>query len=148
MEMQILGGISLALILFVWVWIALTIVQRMELERKIEKLDHIENRLPEEERNLTHLKELRAIEQSKVRSAKWVLMLFGLLIIVALGLAVRSTWVQGIYGDHLGSFIALAMTVLTFIVLPTYFGLSLAGSTKKDPLDKRETVRQAKGGAA
>jgi hypothetical protein len=33
------------------------------------------------------------------------------------------------------------MTVLTFMVVPTYVGLTLAGSTKKDPLDKKETVQ-------
>ncbi len=144
MEQAILVGISLALVLFVWIWIGLTIVQRLDLERKIEKLDNIENRLPEEERTLTHLKELRAIEQNKVGSAKIILGLFGALIVAALGMAVLNPWVQSVFGDHLSSFITLAMTVLTFMVVPTYVGLTLAGSTKKDPLDKKETVREAK----
>ena len=144
MEQAILVGISLAIVLFVWVWIFLTILQRLELEKKIEKLDNIENRLPEEERNLTHLKELRAIEQNKVGSAKFILGFFGFLIVVALGMAVMNPWVQSVFGDHLTAFIVVAMTILTFIVVPTYVGLTLAGSTKKDPLDKKETVREVK----
>ena len=141
MELAILVGISLALVLFVWIWIGLAIIQRLELERKIEKLDNIENRLPEEERNVTHLKELRAIEQNKVGSAKIIIAMFGLLIIVALGMATMNPWVQSVFSDHLSTFITLAMTVLTFIVVPTYVGLTLAGSTKKDPLDKKETLQ-------
>ena len=141
MELAILVGISLALVLFVWIWIGLAIIQRLELERKIEKLDNIENRLPEEERNLTHLKELRAIEQNKVGSAKIIIALFGFLIVVALGMATMNNWVQNVFGEHLKVFITLAMTVLTFMVVPTYVGLTLAGSTKKDPLDKKESVQ-------
>ena len=144
MEQAILVGISLAIVLFVWVWIFLTILQRLELEKKIEKLDNIENRLPEEERNLTHLKELRAIEQNKVGSAKFIIGLFGFLIVVALGLAVMNPWVQSVFSDHLTAFITIAMTVLTFMVVPTYVGLTLAGSTKKDALEKKETVREVK----
>ena len=146
MEQAILVGISLALILFVWVWIGLTIVQRLDLERKIEKLDNIENRLPEEERKLTHLKELRAIEQNKVGSAKLILGMFGFLIALALGVAVFYAPVHQLFGfSNLTSFASLALVVLTFMVIPTYVGLTLAGSTKKDPLEKKETVR---GGAA
>lgn len=141
MEQAIITGLAIALILFVWVWIGLTIVQRLGLEQKIEKLENIENRLPEEERTLTHLKELRAIEQNKVGSAKIIIALFGFLIVVALGMAVMNPWVQSVFGDHLSTFITLAMTVLTFMVVPTYVGLTLAGSTKKDPLDKKETVQ-------
>ena len=36
------------------------------LEQKIEKLENIENRLPEEQRSLDHLSELRAIERNKI----------------------------------------------------------------------------------
>lgn len=145
MEHVILIGMSLAMILFVWSWIGVTIFQRLDLEKKIEKLDNIENRLPEEERNLTHLKELRAIEQNKVGSAKFILGFFGLLIVVAIGLAAFYVPVLQLFGfDNLISFETLAITVLSFMVIPTYVGLTLAGSTKKDPLDKKETVREAK----
>ncbi len=139
MEQQvILAGISLAVILFVWVWIGLTIVQRQDLERKIEKLDNIENRLPEEERRIVHLKELRAIEQNKVSSAKIVLGLFGFLILGAVGLAVFYSPVHQLFGfDNLSSFVALAMVVLTFLVLPTYVGLTLAGTKTKEPIDRK-----------
>ena len=141
MEQAILVGISLTLILFVWVWIGLTIVQRLDLERKIEKLDNIENRLPEEQRNLMHLKELRAIEQNKVGSAKLILGLFGLFIVAALGLAVFYPPVRQLFGfDNLTAFASLALVVLTFMVVPTYVGLTLAGSTKKEPLDKKEAA--------
>jgi hypothetical protein len=138
MEQAILVGISLALILFVWTWIGLAIVQRLDLERKIEKLDHIENRLPEEERNLSHLRELRSIEQNKVGSAKLILGLFGLLIAAAIVLPALYTPMQQLFGfDNLVNFEVVAWSILTFMVVPTYVGLTLAGSSKKDPQEKK-----------
>jgi hypothetical protein len=148
MEQSILIGLAIALIFFVWVWIGLTIMSRLSLEQKIEKLEAIENRLPEEERNLTHLKELRAIEQSKVSSAKMVLGLFGLLLIGAMGATAASTKLQDIFGfENLKVFYYLGCVILAFMVLPTFFGLSLAGSTKDKGIDKKEKV-SAKEGAA
>jgi small-conductance mechanosensitive channel len=139
MEQSIVIVLAIALILFVWVWIGLTIVQRLSLEQKIEKLENIENRLPEEERQLTHLKELRAIEQNKVGSAKLILGLFGLLLLVALGLGTFYTPVQNLFGlDNLKTFSYLAIVVLSFMVLPTFVGLTLAGSTKPQSVDKKE----------
>jgi hypothetical protein len=138
MEPGILIGMSLVMVLFVWTWIGLTIVQRLDLERKIEKLDHIENRLPEEERTITHLKELRSIEQNKVGSAKFVLGLFGILIAVAIGTAAFYEPAIKLFGfDNLISFESLAISVLAFLVIPTYVGLSLAGSTVKESKDKK-----------
>jgi hypothetical protein len=129
---------SLAMILFVWTWIGLTIVQRLDLERKIEKLDNIENRLPEEERTIAHLKELRAIEQNKVGSAKLILGLFGVLIAAAIGTAAFYEPAIKLFGfDNLISFESLAISVLAFMVIPTYVGLTLAGSTKKESSEKK-----------
>jgi hypothetical protein len=139
MEQSILIGLAMALIFFVWVWIGLTIVQRLALEQKIEKLENIENRLPEEERSLTHLKELRAIEQNKVGSAKRILALFGALLLAAIALATFYHPVQDLFGfDNLRTFMYLAWVVLAFMVLPTYVGLSLAGSSKSAALERKE----------
>jgi len=134
MENTIIIGIAIALIFFVWVWIGLTIVQRLSLEQKIEKLENIENRLPEEQRTLNHLTELRAIERNKVGSAKLILGFFGVLLLVALGLATLNERVQGIFGlDSLKDFSLYDIVVLSFIVLPTYVGLTLASGGKPRP---------------
>jgi hypothetical protein len=145
MEHMIIIGLSVALILFVWMWIGLTIVQRQSLEQKIEKLENIENRLPEEERNLGHLSELRAIERNKVNSAKLILAVFGLLLLAGLGLATFDQRLQEIFGfDALKIFIYLDIVVLAFIVLPTYVGLTLAGGGKSN----KRTVRVPASGKA
>jgi hypothetical protein len=139
MEQTIIVGLAITLILFVWVWIGLTIVQRLSLEQKIEKLENIENRLPEEERTLTHLKELRAIEQNKVGGAKLVLGLFGVLLMAALGVVTFYAPVQDLFGfSNLKVFSYFAVVVLSFIILPTFVGLTLAGSSKAQPVDKKE----------
>lgn len=141
MEQNIIVGLAIALIFFVWVWIGLTIVQRLSLEQKIEKLENIENRLPEEERTLTHLKELRAIEQNKVGGAKVVLGIFALLLIASLGLVTFDSSVQELFGfGNLKVFSYFAIVVLSFIILPTFVGLTLAGSSKSKPVDKKEKV--------
>jgi hypothetical protein len=144
MEQTIIVGLAITLIFFVWVWIGLTIVQRLSLEQKIEKLENIENRLPEEERTLNHLKELRAIEQNKVGGAKLVLGLFGLLLIAALGVVSFYPPVQDLFGfSNLKVFSYFAVVVLSFIILPTFVGLTLAGSSKAQPLDKKEQAGKA-----
>jgi hypothetical protein len=137
MEQSVIIGLAVALIFFVWIWIGLTIVQRLNLEQKIEKLEAIENRLPEEQRSLNHLSELRAIERNKVASAKLILALFGLLLLGGLGLVTFDERVQGIFGfDALKIFSYFDIVVLSFIVLPTYVGLTLAGGGKSKPYGK------------
>ena len=139
MEQTIIVGLAITLIFFVWIWIGLTIVQRLSLEQKIEKLENIENRLPEEERTLTHLKELRAIEQNKVGGAKLILGLFGVLLVAALCVVTFYAPVQELFGfSNLKVFSYFAVVVLSFIILPTFVGLTLAGSSKAQPLDKKE----------
>ena len=99
MNQYMLVGMSLALILFVWVWIGITIMARLSLEKKIEKLNNITNPLPEEERQLNHLKEMRAIEQNKVGSAKFVLGFFALLLVGSLGAVAFYKPVFDIFGS-------------------------------------------------
>ncbi|HXB98660.1 MAG TPA: hypothetical protein VNZ54_11450, partial [bacterium] len=131
MEQTVVVLLAIALILFVWVWIGLTIVQRLSLEQKIEKLENIENRLPEEERTLNHLSELRAIEQNKVSGAKLILGLFGVLLFGAICVITFYAPVQELFGfGNLRVFSYFAWVVLSFMILPTYVGLSLAGSSK------------------
>lgn len=138
METSIMIGLAIALIFFVWVWIGLTIVQRMSLEQKIEKLENIENRLPEEQRSLDHLSELRAIERNKIASAKLTVAFFGVLLLAALGLGTFDGKVQEIFGfENLKIFSYFAIVVLSFIVLPTYVGLTLASGGKSKPKVKR-----------
>jgi hypothetical protein len=138
METSIMIGLAIALIFFVWVWIGLTIVQRMSLEQKIEKLENIENRLPEEQRSLDHLSELRAIERNKIASAKLTVAFFGVLLLAAMGLSTFDAKVQDIFGfENLKIFSYFAIVVLSFIVLPTYVGLTLASGGKSKPKVKR-----------
>jgi hypothetical protein len=147
MEQSILIGLAIALIFFVWVWIGLTIIQRLSLEQKIEKLENIENRLPEEQRTLNHLTELRAIERNKVGSAKLIVALFGLLLLAALGLVTFDSTVQELFGfENLKIFSYFAIVALSFIVLPTFVGLTLAGGGKSRPRTK--IVAQEKGAAS
>lgn len=139
MNQYMLVGMSLALILFVWVWIGITIMARLSLEKKIEKLNNITNPLPEEERLLNHLKEMRAIEQNKVGSAKFVLGFFGLLLLGALVAVPMYKPVFAIFGsENLIAFTYVAVVLLAFFVVPTYVGLSLAGTKRKDPVNKKE----------
>jgi hypothetical protein len=140
MEQTIIIGLAIALIFFVWVWIGLTIVQRLSLEQKIEKLENIENRLPEEQRTLNHLSELRAIERNKVGSAKLILGIFGFLLLAALPLVLFDTKIQDLFGfENLKVFSYFDIVVLSFIVLPTFVGLTLAsGGKSKTP--RVETV--------
>jgi len=143
MEQSIMIGLAIALIFFVWVWIGLTIVQRMALEQKIEKLDNIENRLPEEQRSLDHLTELRAIERNKIASAKLTIGFFGILLLVALGLGTFDAKVQELFGfENLKIFSYFAFVVLSFIVLPTFVGLTLASGGKSKPVVRKQVVAE------
>jgi|GEM_PF-2085106 hypothetical protein len=149
MEQTIIIGLSVALIFFVWVWIGLTIVQSMTLAQKIEKLEAIENRLPEEQRILSHLSELRAIERNKVGSAKLILALFAVLLLASLGLALLDTRVQDLFGfDNLKVFSYFDFVVLSFVVLPTYVGLTLAGGGKAKPISGPKIAAEEKGAAS
>ncbi len=132
MNQSILVGMSIVIILFVWVWIALVILNRLSLEKRIEKLENITNPLPEEERVLNHLAELRAIEQNKVSSARWILVLFGLLLVGGVSAVAFYAPLYDIFGsENLQAFAQLAIAVLAFFILPTLVGLSLAGSASK-----------------
>ena len=137
MENPILIGMALVLILFVWVWIGIAMVHRMSLEKKIEKLNNITNPLPEEEKTLNHYKELRAIEQSKLGSAKWVMGMFMLMLIVGAIAAVIYEPLTNFFGySKLANFITVCVVLLAFFCLPTFMGLTLASAGKKDNEEK------------
>jgi hypothetical protein len=133
MNSAIVISMTVILLLFVWGWIGLVIVNRLSLEKRIEKLDSITNRLPEEERSLRQLKDLRLIEQSKVGSAKWIVGLFMLFLVASL--CVTPWWppLHELFGYAvLSQYSILAFVLLTFFCLPVYVGLTLAGSAKKE----------------
>ena len=145
MNSSIVIGLSVVLLLFIWSWIGLVILNRLSLEKKIEKLNNITNPLPEEERSLRHLKDLRSIEQGKVSSAKWLVGLFMLFLFATICVA---PWWNPLYelfgGAILSQYTSLAVVILAFFCLPIYVGLSLAGSNKKDKEEKaRERVEKA-----
>lgn len=144
MNNSIIISMAVVLLLFVWAWIGLIILNRLSLERKIEKLDSITNRLPEEERSLRHLKDLRTIEQGKVSSAKWTVGLFMLFLVAALCVAPWWAPLKELFGyGILSSFSVLAFVLLTFFCLPVYVGLTLAGSKSKDKDEKtKESVEK------
>ncbi len=134
MDLAVLIGMAVVLILFVWGWIALVMFHHLSLDRRLEKLINITNPLPEEEKELVYLKEQRTIESSKVRSAKAVLFLFILLILGGIAAAAVSQSLKQIFGtDTLVRSIWVGVVVLSFFCLPTYLGLSLAGSRVKMP---------------
>jgi hypothetical protein len=147
MNSGIIVGMSIALLLSVWTWIGLIIMNRVSLERKLEKLNSITNRLPEEEKQLRQLKDLRTIEQGKVSSSKWIVGLFMLMLVASM---VAAPWwepLQELFGfSILSRYEILAACILTFFCLPIYVGLTLAGSTTKDKsMDEapKETVEKA-----
>jgi hypothetical protein len=145
MNSSILIGLSVVLLLFVWSWIGLVILNRMSLERKIEKLGSITNPLPEEERSLKHLKDLRTIEQGKVSSAKWIVGLFMLFLFATVCLAPWWQPLVDLFGvQTLSIYTQTAIVLGTFVCLPTFVGLSLAGTVKKEKEEKtKETVEKA-----
>ena len=145
MNSSIVIGLSVVLLLFIWSWIGLVILNRLSLEKKIEKLNSITNPLPEEERSLRNLKDLRTIEQGKVSSAKWLVGLFMLFLFATI---CAAPWWNPLYdlfgGAILSQYTTLAVVILAFFCLPIYVGLSLAGSNKKEKEEKtRETVEKA-----
>jgi hypothetical protein len=144
MNSSIIIGMGVVVLLFIYGWIGLIILNRLSLERKIEKLDSITNRLPEEERSLRHLKDLRTIEQGKVSSAKWTIGIFMLFLIATL--CVAPTWdpLKELFGYAiLTKYSMLAFVLLTFFCLPIFVGLTLAGSKSKDkPESSKETIEK------
>jgi hypothetical protein len=139
MNSSIIIAMSVVLLLFIWSWIGLVIFNRLSLDKNIETLSRITNPLPEEERALRQFKDLRAIEQAKVSSAKWLLGFFMLFLFVTICVA---PWWQPLYelfgGRLLSQYTTFALAILAFFFLPTYVGLSLAGSNKKDKAEKSD----------
>ncbi|HXC65219.1 MAG TPA: hypothetical protein VNZ67_12735, partial [bacterium] len=89
-----------------------------------------------------HLSELRAIEQNKVSGAKMILGLFGVLLFAALCVVTFYAPVQQLFGfGNLKVFSYFAVVALSFMVLPTYVGLSLAGSRKSLAMDKKRAEK-------
>lgn len=141
MNSSIIVGMGVVVLLFIYAWIGLIILNRMALEKKIEKLDSITNRLPEEERSLRQLKDLRSIEQGKVSSAKWTIGIFMLLLLASL--AVAPTWepLKELFGYAiLSRYATLAFVLLTFFCLPIYVGLTLAGTSKAVKLKEEKAT--------
>lgn len=141
MNSSIIIGMSVVLLLFIWTWIGLVIFNCLGLDKNIEKLNRITNRLPEEERALQEYKDLRAIERAKVSSAKWLLFFFMLFLFATICVA---PWWPPLYelfgGKLLSQYTTFALALLAFFFLPTYVGLSLAGSNKKDKSEKIEKI--------
>ncbi len=133
MNQAIIVGVAVILLLFVWTWIGMVIMNRISLERKIEKLSAITNPLPDEERNLRQLKDLRSMEQAKVGSAKLVIVTFMLFLIVTVAVAPWYEPLRELFGfETLRSYVMMAIIALTFFCIPTFVGLSLAGARPKD----------------
>jgi hypothetical protein len=134
MNLAITFMLAILLILFIWGWIGLVMFHYLSIEKRMEKLINITNPLPEEEKEINYLKEQRTIEQSKIRSAKWILILFMLAVMTAIGLAVYSVEVRELFGiPTLSQAIMLGVVTLVFFCMPTYLGLALAGSSSKLP---------------
>jgi hypothetical protein len=143
MNLAILVLMAVLLILFIWGWIGLVMFHYLSIEKRLEKLINITNPLPEEERELSYLKEQRTIEQSKIRSAKWILILFMLAIMAAVGLSVYSAEVRSLFGiPTLSQAIMIGVVVLVFFCMPTYLGLALAGSSSKLPKASRPVTQE------
>lgn len=148
MEQTVLLLLAVAIVFFVWVWIGSTLFHRIALEQKIERLQNIENRLPEEQRSLDNQLELRAIERSKIGSAKFIVVLFGVLLLASLVAALFDSDVQQLFGfGNLKVFSYFAVVALAFIVLPTFVGLTLAGGGRSKPVT-RKVAAESKGVAS
>ena len=149
MNMTIITGMAVVLLLFIWTWIAIVIINRISLEKEIEKLENITNPLPEEERKMRNLKDLRTIEQGKVGSAKWVVGFFMFLIVGFMGLALGWGPIREFFSpETLRLFTTGSIVLFTFFCIPIMAGLSLAGPKKKDKKNTpRETIEKAEGAA-
>ncbi len=130
--------LAVAVVFFVWLWIGTTLFHRISLEQRIERLQNIENRLPEEQRALDSHLELRAIEKSKVTGAKIVVAVFGLMLVGSMVAAYCDSQVQALFGfGNLRVYSYFAIVVLAFVVLPTYVGLTLADGGRAKPITRR-----------
>ena len=121
------------LLLFVWGWIGVVIMNSISLNKRIEKLSSITNPLPEEEKALRHLKDMQSIEQGKVSSAK-IVVIFLMLLLVA-GIVLAPSWEalsQFFDGAFLVGTVQLFFILLVFFCIPTFVGLSLAGSSDQN----------------
>jgi hypothetical protein len=149
MELLVLTGLAVLLILFVWGWIAVVMVHHLSIERRIEKLVNITNPLPEEEKELSSLKEQRMIETGKVASAKWTLVFFMLMIIGSMVALVYYPSLRALLGlDTALQAIWIGVVVLAFFCMPTFLGLVLAGSSTRLPKELRKDDGKAEEGAA
>ena len=134
MNVAILFLLAVLLILFIWGWIGLVMFHYLSIEKRMERLINITNPLPEEEKEINYLKEQRMIEQSKIRSAKWILIMFMLLVVGAVVAAVKLPELLELFGiPTLTYAITLGVVALVFFCMPTYLGLALAGSSGKMP---------------
>lgn len=132
MNLLILAAGAAIIILFVWTWIGIVMVRHLSMARRLEQLMHIENPLPEEERELERLQELQVVEGSKMRSAKWTLLFFMLVIIAAVVYAVINPTFRTLLGmDTVVSAIWVGVLIIGFFCMPTYMGLNLASFNVK-----------------
>lgn len=137
MNQTVLVALAVALVFLVWAWIGVSILRRLSLEQQVEKLESIENRHPEEERQLARLDELRSVERKRVGKAKLLLLLLAALLLASLALVGMDNAQLPLFGqvldlqlifgaDNVKLYTWAAVVILAFLVLPTYVGLSLA----------------------
>ncbi|MES2202393.1 MAG: hypothetical protein V4498_09090 [candidate division FCPU426 bacterium] len=149
MNSSIVIGMGVVLLLFIWSWIGIIILNRIALEKKIEKLAGITNALPEEEETLQHLQELRNIESGKIFGAKFLLAIFMLFLVASLCVAPWWPPLYELFGSQiLSTYMLMAFGLLAFFCLPIYVGLGLAnpkksGRRKGRPAPKEEPVKVA-----
>jgi hypothetical protein len=147
MNLWILAAGAAIIIVFVWTWIGIVMVRHLSMARRLEQLLHIENPLPEEERELENLQELQLVEGSKVRSAKWTLAFFMLAILAAVVYAVINPTFRTLLGmDTVVSSIWMGVLIIGFFCMPTYMGLHLASFNVKvkKRIEKVEKVKETK----
>jgi len=140
MEFSFLISLAVLLVLFVWGWIGVVMIHHLNLERRIEKLMNITNALPEEEKELTSLRELRMVESGKVSSAKWTLFFFMLLVLLGIGMLVKYDNLRQLLGLQTAlQAIWIGVVVLAFFCMPTFLGLILASSSGKSSKAEAKT---------
>jgi len=137
MEFTFLITLGVVLLLFIWGWIGVVMIHHLNLERRIEKLINITNPLPEEEKELTSLREQRMVESGKVASAKWTLFLFMAVIVSTIVMLVKYDSLRALLGlDTALEAIWIGVIILGFFCMPTFLGLILASSRADKDLSK------------
>jgi hypothetical protein len=137
MEFTFLITLGVVLLLFIWGWIGVVMIHHLNLERRIEKLINITNPLPEEEKELTSLREQRMVESGKVASAKWTLFLFMAVIVATIVMLVKYDSLRALLGlDTALEAIWIGVIILGFFCMPTFLGLILASSRADKDLSK------------